>query len=71
MNNLKHLRTTIQKNKKLKIDEIAQQSDISVKSIYRIENIENFESSIYIKYLNFLRENKVDVNQVLEEIFKK
>lgn len=71
MNNLKHLRTTIQKNKKLKIDEIAQQSDISVKSIYRIENIKNFESSIYIKYLNFLRENKVDVNQVLEEIFKK
>lgn len=68
---LKNLRQNIQKNKDLTIKEISEEIKISERSIYRIEDEEVFENSIFIRYLNYLRENKVNINHLLKEIFEK
>lgn len=69
-NHLKKLRIEIQNKRDITLNEFAKETEMSVRSLYRIEDQENFKNSIFIKYLNYLRENKVNVNQVLKEVFE-
>lgn len=67
METLKEIRTKIQKAKKLRIEEIAKEANISVKSIYRVEEEKTFQNSIFIKYLQFLRNNDIDLNTLFKK----
>lgn len=67
MDTLKEIRTKIQKAKKLRIEEIAKEANISVKSIYRVEEEKIFQNSIFIKYLQFLRNNDIDLNTLFKK----
>lgn len=67
---IKLLRKKIQKNKKLKISDLVEIIGISKNSIFKIEAEKNFEKSTYIRYLFFLKENKIDINKLLDDLLK-
>lgn len=68
--NLKIIRKEIQKTKKIVFAQLTEAIDISKNSIFRVEDEERFYSSIYIKYLVFLRKNNVDINAILDQKIK-
>jgi len=67
---LNSLRKEVQEKDNLKIEEIAREIGISLKSIYRVEDIENFKKSIFIKYLQYFNTKGYDINKILNQLHK-
>lgn len=65
---LKELRKEIQQREKTDVNQVSEEMELSVRSIYRAEDKDRFEESIFTKYLIFLRKRGIDLNEVFDEL---
>lgn len=65
---LKDLRKEIQQREKTDVNQVSEEMELSVRSIYRAEDKDRFEESIFTKYLVFLRKRGIDLNDVFDEL---
>lgn len=65
---LKKLRKEIQQREKTDVGQVSEEMELSVRSIYRAEDKDKFEESIFTKYLIFLRKRGIDLNKIFDEL---
>jgi len=65
---LKELRKEIQQREKTDVNQVSEEMELSVRSIYRAEDKDKFEESIFTKYLIFLRKRGIDLNKIFDEL---